>query len=211
MNHLSQDQLYAYVLDDSPLSAEQRAHLESCPVCQAEAERISMLAGDLGIARASEPSAASLEAYRAVFDEYGPSQRGRLARAVAWISASLMADSRVQPLPAATRSARAGSYRLLYNSPNADIELFVEGEGRTRRLQGDVIAVESDESIAEETFDIGETLVQLEDSENPASVLETHTDQEGRFLFAAVPVGTYKLLITGPADESLQIDELSVT
>lgn len=211
MTHLTHEQLYAYALDNARLPADEQAHLESCPQCQGELHDISALARELRIAQASEPSAAALAAYEAIFQEHGPSQRGALARAWNWVAATLVSDSRAQPLPEATRSVRADSYRLLFDSPQADIELFFEGEGQARRVQGDVIPIDTVQDAELDEGDMGDTLIQLQNSRTLDVLFETYTDQEGRFQFDAVPLGEYKLLVTGPAENLLEISELSIT
>lgn len=211
MKHPTQDELYAYAFGDEEPTSDLLAHLENCQECRAEVDELTALASALSLARASEPSSSALEAYRAIFDEYGPGRLSTLARTWTWIVATLTSDSRVQPLAALTRSVRAGSYRLLYDSPSADIELFIEGDGETRRIHGDVIAAASDDRAIDRQLQMGGALVQLHANDNPTSFWETYTDIEGQFQFESVPVGSYRLMITSRSDDLLQVSELNVT
>lgn len=205
MAHLTNERLYAHAQDSARLSEDEQAHLATCSRCRRELDAIAALVAELRIAQASQPSADALRRYEAIFQEYGPARRGALERAWNWIAASLVSDSRTQPLPEAARSVQADSYRLLFDSPQADIELFVEAAGQARRIQGDVITIDEEETAA------GPALVQLQDSRTLAVRFETWTDNEGRFQFDAVPPGDYKLLVTDPTDNMLEISGLSIT
>jgi len=211
MEHLTQEQIFTHVLDSADLPPEERVHLETCSECQNEVQAITSLVSELRIVRASQPSADTLAAYQTIFKEHGPSRRGALTRAWNWVSAALVSDSRMQPLPASSRSVRSGSYRLLYDSPQADIELFVEGDGSSRWLQGDVILSEPDANDEEDANAAGDMLVQLQDLDTLDILFETKTDDEGRFRFDIVPMGDYRLLVTGLPEEFLEISELKIT
>jgi hypothetical protein len=211
MTHLAQDRLYATTLDDARLSSDEQSHLETCQQCQGELNAIRAIVKELQIAHAIEPSSAALDLYQSIFLEHGPAAKSALERAWTWITATLVLDSRTQPLPAATRSVRAESYRILYDSPSADIELFVEGEGSYRHLQGDVMELNSEPSVSIAKRAEISHLIQLQDTSTLKIVLETYTNEEGRFWFEAVPVGNYRLLVTDSQDILLEIADLVIT
>lgn len=214
MQHLSQEQLYQSVLDQQALSPDQRAHLKSCTECQSEVQAIAALVQELRLARSSTPSRQVVERYAEIFREHGPKQRNRLEKAWNWVTATLIADSRAHPLPTATRSVRADSYRLLYDSPQADVELYIERTGQSRRLQGDVMLLSTDDESVEDVGAKpvqGELLVQLQNENTLEVLFETVTNAEGRFQIEGVPPGQYRILVTGESDDLLEINELSLT
>jgi len=56
-NHLAESQILQAIVDLSDLSDDQRAHLEACPVCMAEKDRLDRMLSQLGnMAQASAPA-----------------------------------------------------------------------------------------------------------------------------------------------------------
>jgi hypothetical protein len=209
MTHLSADQLFAIAFDQTPRDAETAAHLAACSSCTAELARLTTLAGELALARRSEPSAQALQRYAAL---YAQVQRRPAPLGALWqtVRAALTWDGRQQVSLLGVRSGAPARYRLLYQCIEAAVELLVEPEqssglaqaNELRRLEGEIAAG------ADHAAPIS-ALVQLLDSSGVA-VSETVADPAGRFRMASVAPGSYRLLITLPDELTIESDPLEI-
>ena len=137
--HMNNDQLYTIAFDQVAPDSASAAHLAACAQCRAELERLRQLAAELAVAQRSQPSPAALASYARLFDQV-QQQGSRLSQLWQTIVAALAWDSRQQPALQGVRSGGATAYRLLYTTPQAEVELWVEADGRSRRLEGEITA-----------------------------------------------------------------------
>lgn len=140
MNHLSEERILQLFLDARGLQPEEADHLEVCLVCQEKQARYAALLQDLAIARKSQPTPQALARYYQLFHEI-PRQTlaHRVEQALQRLVLALGFDSRLQPGLGVRRAIENLGYRLLYTSEQADIELYVESTGDTRRIEGEIL------------------------------------------------------------------------
>jgi hypothetical protein len=200
MEHLTEDELYMLAFDGAAVVTGAAAHLAGCNACRQALADLGVLAGELTIARRSQPSASAMQHYASLFAAI-QRQPSRLQQAWQVVRAALAWDSRQQPALAGVRSAAAAGYRLLYTAPAAEIELLVEPSQGQRRIDGEV-ALEDGASAP--------ALVQLLAADG-APQQETATDAFGRFHLGAVAPGAYTLLVTPAAGPALAVDGLELT
>jgi hypothetical protein len=153
--------------------------------------------------RQSQPSAAALQRYNALFvpdrGEAGSAWHGL----VAWVQATLLWDSRQQPALAGLRSVGTRSYRIIYSAPTADVELWVVPQATTCSIEGDCV-------LNTHPASQDGPLVQLHSINDNAVVLETTATKGGRFQFAQVPAGVYDLWITPDTGQSVVLERLAL-
>ena len=201
MTHLTADQLYAIVFDQAAPDTAIADHLALCPACRTELDQLRQMAGDLAVARLSEPSPAALQRYAALFAQV--QQRGsRLGEFWQTLRATLAWDSRQQPATQGVRSGAAAGYRLLYTTPRAEVELMVEPGQHSGVLEGDIIELSAGEGATP-------ALVQLLDDTKVATH-ETEAGADGRFRLENVQPGIYRLLITPVTGAAVEIDPLEI-
>jgi len=198
MEHLTEDQLYALAFDDA--ASADATHLASCTTCQQTLADLRVFAGELAVARRSQPSAAAMQRYASLFDAV-QRQPNPLQQMWRTLRATLAWDSRQQLALQGVRSGAAASYRLLYTAPSAEIELLVEPSQGGHQLDGEVAA----EDVAATP-----ALVQLVGG-NGALLYETETTDTGRFRLAAVAAGAYTLTVTFAAGDVLTVPALEIT
>ena len=200
--HLSPEQLDAWTWEGEPLPTYAAAHLAECIDCQQRLGALRQLADDLTIARRSQPSEAALDRYTALFDQ-GQHGTSALNAIAGWVRAILRWDSRQVPALAGVRSAGTRSYRIIYSTPAADVELWVVPQASFCSLEGDCILGNTKR---------GESgpLVQLYSLEDDSIVLETEATGDGRFRFARVPAGNYDLWITDAVGPSVVLEKITL-
>lgn len=189
-NHVSFSQLLDYLFDNASLSAAEGTHLAACTHCQSEITRLNALAAELKVARASQPTAASLNRYYGAFAQ-APQRPSLWSGIVEWVQAQLAIDTRRQIALQGMRSMAATTYRLLYSAELADVELMVDLQSAGCHVRGVIMAVN-------EQGTLGSALVQTLDSAGVA-VAESEVDGDGHFQLAALQPGRYTLVIT-PTD-----------
>jgi hypothetical protein len=125
------------------------------------------------------------------------------------VRAALTWDGRMQLAVQGVRSGALARYRLLYQCAAAEIELLIEPvsapgssqSGALRRVEGEIVGTGQAAAAP--------ALVQLVDTEGVA-VLETEANADGRFHLAAVPPGSYRLLITLPEELTIESEPLEI-
>lgn len=200
MEHVEEARLNESVFTDTPLTAEEVAHLEVCRDCYDLWTKLHTLAGELAIARASTLTPETAARYAAIFVQARQAAPSRWARATRWIQAQLTFDSRTQALAAGVRSSSTTSCRLLFAAEEAEIELMVEHAQGRRRLMGEVVDGEGVPLTA--------ALVELALHDGSAHY-EAETDEYGRFQFADLVPGDFALVIT-PSDHAGHEDWLVI-
>ena len=207
MSHLTAEQLFAIVFDQTPRDAATAAHLATCSSCSAELARLTTLAEELALARRSQPSPQALQRYAALFAQV---QRRPAPLKALWqtVRAALAWDGRQQLGLQGVRSGAQARYRLLYQCAEAEVELLVEPEaapglsqsGDLRRVEGEIVSTGHAAPSA---------LVQLLDPAGVA-VTEAEADSAGRFRLAHVVPGSYRLLITLPEELTIESEPLEI-
>lgn len=202
-SHISPDQLMAVALGQTALAEADVSHLAGCAECRQQVEAMTLLLHELKVARASTPSAAATARYVDAFHAMprrGQSPLGALGR---WIMAQLSFDSRVAPLAAGIRSGRAGSYRMLFSSERADLELMVEDDGGMRRLEGEYMEVAAESALP--------VLVQLQARTTGGLAAEAESDDAGRFWLTGIEPGQYALILTDQVGGVMEVRTLEIT
>ena len=199
MNHLTEDQFFAYQVDQLSLPAAELVHVAVCSACQAEMAQVQYLAAELKIAQRSSPSPATRMRYQQLF--VAVQQTANNSGIGDWLQrlvGKLTWDSRQQLVSQGARSVAAPNYRLLYLAAKAELELMVSPQAQKRRVDGDLIALGGQEPLTP-------ALVQLQPVAT-AMLYETASDPHGRFHLDAVPTGRYTLLVTPPQGVHLAFD-----
>ena len=200
MNHLPSDRFVELVLDRLQPTSAEAAHLAHCPTCRAQLADFTALAAELNVAAAGEPTPAVLARYYAQFDA-AAQRAGWMRTIVEQVKAVLVWDGRGQAALSGARSAAAQTYRLLYQCAPAEIEMMVSSGGHTLRLDGEIIP--ADGTLA--TPALLELAAVGTDDE-----WVTESDEEGRFVFADLTPGAYRLTITTPIGTPLLIEPLEI-
>lgn len=203
-HHLTDEQLYQYIIDKEEPSLDASSHLGQCGYCSNRADSIAHIVYEMAIAKLSEPSPQIMQRYATLFQHVQQKTYADVAVAL-WdaLRATLLLDSREEML-AGTRSANVTSYRLLYTTDRADIELLVEPANRGRRLEGEILTLEEKDQLTP-------ALLQLQNATVKAVLHETECNELGRFQFDEVQPDQYQLLITPLRGASIQIDTLNIT
>ena len=166
-----------------------------------------LLVQELEIARRSRPSTQAIDTYHSFFEHVerkSPLISSALSEIIQGLRGQLMMDSRQQTALQGIRNAAATSYRLLYSTDRADIELLVEPDVRMRRIEGEVLALDADDPITP-------ALVQLLRQGDDETIHETTCNEDERFHFADVLPGHYQLTIMPAIGASLEITQLEIT
>ena len=203
-NHLTDDQLYQRIIDKEALSAESMHHLNACSYCLSRSNSVLHFIQEIKIARRSQPSTQALQRYTALFRYVEQNSQPSVVAEI-WnaLRATLLLDSREEAW-AGTRSANVASYRLLYTTERADIELLVEPSNRGRRLEGEILTLDQDDQMTP-------ALLQLHNITANTVLHETECNELGRFQFEEVQPDQYQLLITPLHGATIQVDSLSIT
>ena len=208
MNHLDEAQLYTLVFDSAVLADEEQHHLRNCATCQQALQAIQLLASELAVAQRSAPSPAAQQRYASLFAQV-QRQPSLLQQLWQGVRATLAWDSRQQPAFQGVRSAGATAYRLLYTTPQADIELMVEAGQRLRRVEGEVVAASDVTGDTASAASATPALVQLVAA--GALQHEVETDDIGRFHLRDVAPGAYDLLFTLASGDLLAVSDLEIS
>lgn len=201
MNHLTQDQLIAYLVDGQALTAGNQTHLAQCADCRAKADDLRVLARELSVARLSTVAPEQRARYLALFDQIQRTQSSTLPELWHRLVATLAWDSRQQPAFSGVRGG-ATAYRLLFTSPMAEVELLVE-PAATHRIEGELMSADGAGMAPP-------ALIQMVDQAGVVQ-FETTSDVHGRFHLASVTPATYGLLITPAQGPELAIDDLDLS
>lgn len=202
MAHVNEANFYAWLFDGSSPNAAEQSHLDGCTTCQAHWAAVQTLASELHIARASEPSGAALTRYAQFYAQIqqAPSLTQRLTE---FIIAQLQWDGRRQPAWQGVRNTQVASYRLLYATPVAEIELLVAPHEGRFQIEGEVVPL----------GDLPPLLparCELQDNTR-AEIIDTVTCQaDGRFHLAQVPTGQYRVSFIAASGPTIVIDQLEL-
>ena len=203
MMHVSLDALTTHIVDGTALTALEQEHLAGCRQCRGEFETLSSLVGELALAKQSRVDVDRLAAYDALYRHVVEPQSGRLHRILATLQASLAWDGRLHTAHA-VRSGASATYRLLYKSDWADVELLIDSAPGTARLQGELLPLDGTESASALI-----ELVPKGSDVKPRTV--TESDADGRFQLDRISAGSYRLSITPTSGPFLEIDPLNIS
>ncbi len=201
MTHLDQDQLYAFAFDSDQPDGAATAHLAGCGTCRAQLAELTALATNLALARQSRPSEAALSRYTQLFTQI-PAQPSRLASLIETIRASVLWNGREQSQAQGLRTAGPAGYRLLYATPQAEVELLVEQHDGTFTLEGEVLPLQTDAPLLPMWLELQQpagTLIQTGES-----------DGQGRFRLTGLPAGAYALYLLPPTGAALLLEALEL-
>lgn len=203
MTHIAEDIFYQWVLDRLPLSAAAQRHLDACATCKATLAAVQQLAQELQIVQASTPSAEALARYSQLYDqvEQAPSLAQRVT---SFLTATLQWDGRQQPAWQGVRNAAALHYRLLYMTPRVEVELMVEPRGGRFNVEGELLSLADNDELFP-------ALLDLQEANTGRTVMETESDDEGRFHLPAIPSGHYTLWITPPTGAPLLLEGFEIS
>lgn len=202
MAHLNEEFFYAWVFDGSVPSAAERNHLDNCTACQGQLTAVQKLASELHIARASEPAAAALARYSQFYAQVqqAPSLSQRLTE---FIIAQLQWDGRRQPAWQGVRNTQVASYRLLYATTEAEIELLVAPHEGHFQIEGEVVP------LSEPTTFLPARCA-LQDSTSTEIIGTAACQPNGRFHLEHVPTGQYRLSFVPAMGPTIVIDKLEL-
>ena len=203
-DHLTVEQLDRVVFGHEPLSDRAVAHLAGCAVCRQALARVEALRSEIDIAVRSAPSGETLQGYYALYDQVHTGDRSLMGRAWSWVRASLMLDSRLEPMQAGLRNLSLRQYRLLFGTESADIELLIALDGNARRVEGDL-------AVLDEAALGLPALIQFTPVGGAGEQAETATDDDGRFRLEGVSPGIYDVAVTPAWGETIQIEPVEIT
>jgi hypothetical protein len=206
MTHLDPGLLSSAALDAKPLGGEDADHLAGCDECRVALAEMQVMARDLAVMRTYEPAPAALARYYEAFAHVQPQPTG-LAAMWRTFKAMLVWDSRQEPALQGVRSGISGaSFRLLYATDQAEVEMLVEPEGRFFRTQGEIIPQDDEETPARV---LTPALIQWIDSEGRVRY-ETESDVRGLFSQRNIAPGTYRLSIVSAVSPMIEIEALEI-
>lgn len=202
MTHLDQDRLYAFAFDGEQPDGAATTHLAGCAACRAQLAELTALATNLALARQSTPSEAALSRYTQLFAQI-PAQPSPLASFIETIRASVLWNGREQSQTQGLRTAGPAGYRLLYATPQAEVELLVEPHDGTFTLEGEVLPIQEGAPLLP---------MWLELQEQPAGTLiqTGESDAQGRFRLSGLPAGVYALYLLPPTGAALLLETLEL-
>jgi hypothetical protein len=199
--HLTDENLADHAAG-AALSIADAAHLAECTACRTRLAQFDLLVQEMAIFRQSQPSTDALARYASLFSHV-QQRPTRLRSALEWVQAQLRVDTRRDFALQGVRRPGAASYRLLYETPTAEIDLLVEETNATRMIEGEIVA-------AEDGADALPALVQLITTQGQ-SVHESETDKQGRFAFKQITPAYYAILVTPTVGASWRIDDLEIS
>lgn len=200
MTHLTPDQLFAVAFDPTAVDSVMAGHLAECAACQAEMDKLAALGRELAIARRSQPSAAAMQRYAALFSQV-QQQESRLGVWWQTLRAVLTWDSRQQAALQGVRSGAAVAYRLLFTTEQAEIELMVEPDRHLFCVRAEIIALNDATPTP--------ALVQWLDGDGNVRY-ECDADCQGRFECNGIERGLYRLVIVPLEGTLIEIEGLEI-
>ena len=201
MTHLSEDQLYNYVFDHSPLADAEAVHLLACSHCQLQLAQIQKMFEQIQLRTQSLPTQQALARYEKLFVHL-PQPPNKLETIVQRLYAQLVWDSRKQLSLQGVRNAALRNFRLVHTTEWVEVDVVLTPEQTNFNLEGELIPVHEDELILP-------ALLQLQLPEQD-KFYETETTEQGRFSFEGIVAGSYVLLITPTVGKRLEIEGLKI-
>lgn len=201
MIHLSEDQLYAYVFDQSPLSGAENEHLLGCSHCQLQLKQIKQMFQQIQLMAQSMPTPQALARYENLFVQL-PQPPGKLETIVQRLYAHLVWDSRQQLSMQGVRNTIQRNIRLVHTTEWVEVDVMLMPQPTNFNLEGEIIPVNEYELTLP-------ALLQLQTPEQD-KFYEAEATEQGRFHFEAIVAGTYMMLITPIVGKRLEIEGLKI-
>lgn len=203
MNHLTEERIYQHIFAADALNAQEIEHLAGCEECQSSLQSLTSLNRELIVAAQSTPRPQTLNSYYQLFEQI-QTNPSILVRSVQWIKAQLQWDSRQQPALQGVRGTGSPSYRILYSSEVADVELLVEARNGNRWIDGEIIPLtEGDLQFP--------ALLQFSNQSDNQVVAEVESDLNGRFRVESLTPGNYSFSLMPRQGAHLQFETLGLT
>lgn len=217
-DHLTDEQLQTVVCEENALSAADRAHLDACPACGQRFAAMQLLDDELLVARLSEPSAAAKERYHSLFRATEVNATGPIAAVAAQIAgfadavkASVMWNGRERLALQGVRSAAAASYRMLYSTKQAEIELMIEPVADNFKIEGELLPLDLPVDAEEEPFPVlWEVYEGSAAAVDRTPIFVGESDRDGRFHIPPMPAGAYTIYMIPVEGDALLIESLEL-
>ncbi len=212
-NHLTDEKLHELAFSASALAASERDHLAGCTACQAQLAELQLLSRELQVAKWSQPSQAAKERYAALFDEAQVSAKPQSALS-SWLNtfadtvrASVMWNGRDRLVAQGIRNASSASYRMLYSTGQAEIELLIEPVAGHFKVEGELLPMQTDGAILPVLLELYRSRGSAIDS---TPIFSGESDDDGRFHIPPMPAGEYSLCLVPPEGMTMLIDALEL-
>jgi len=202
MMHTAEEAFYQWVFDGLTPNAVEQEHLAACVTCRTQLAAVQRLADELQIAQVSEPSTAALVRYSQLYAHVtqAPALVERLAQ---FITATLQWDGRRQPAWQGVRNTRVASYRLLYATDQAEIELLVVPSEGAFSIEGEIIPVHESAAILP-------VRCELQSVSSGETVTVTESQANGRFRLNHIQAAHYRMFFTLQRGPAIIIDDLEL-
>lgn len=214
MEHLNEQGMLAHLLDGTPLTTDERAHLAQCGSCQKEFAALALLQDEFAVTRQSLLSSTLETRLFKLFAEVGrdaqqqDAQQGAFGNVLGalteWVKALPLWDSRQQTGAMGVRNASRTSYRLLFGAQETEVELMVEPHNGLLRVMGEVM-------VPEVEGQNGVALIELMRHADAKRALEVESDELGRFALEHVAPGNYVMTVLPRYSQMIVIEPLELT
>lgn len=204
--HIHEDRLLVLAFANASTAASEATHLARCTDCRARLQEYALLERELLVAKLSEPSAAAQQRYAAMFEHARVNATGiveRLAQFADAVKASVMWNGHARLAADGVRSASTTSYRMLYGTEQAEIELLVEPVGGHFKIEGELLPLQGPEAALP-------VWLELYQADGHVS-FSGESDGEGRFHIPAMAPGEYALYLVPPVGSPMLIEALELS
>ncbi|MCB0187584.1 MAG: hypothetical protein KDE31_25120 [Caldilineaceae bacterium] len=212
--HLAEEQLFTIACGELKPAESAQAHLYSCQQCQEQLAAIELVLLELEVARLSEPSPHAVERYLALFREVDVNATGPLAAVVSHaaffadaIKVAVMWNGRERLALQGVRTVGTASYRMLYSTEEAEIELMVEPVAGDFKIEGELLPVTAERQL----FPL---LLEIHDRSRHSGisipVFTGESDDEGRFHVPPIPAGEFAIYLAPVDGQALVIESLEL-
>lgn len=187
----------------------------------ASTDEFKQLTTELHIARLSEQTQESRLRYYRLFEHV--EKREGLSLTGVWetIQAVLSWDSRNQTAQQGARGLGDGNFRLLYATPQTEVELMIETQTQHNYIDGDIVPFSQsvDQSDAQTPALVTLLRTASKDEKRSANSIqaaengwayETESDTHGRFRFENVENGIYTMQIMLLNGSLVEIDQIEL-
>jgi hypothetical protein len=204
-DHLTELKLVSIAFDRVDPSATEAAHLTICPDCQALLTTYTTLDRELLVAKLSQVLAATQERYYTLFEPNRVNATGivnRLAQFADAVKASIMWNGHARLAADGVRSASTTSYRMLYGTELAEIELMIEPVGKQFKIEGELLPLQGPDTVLPVWLEVHQGIGNI--------LFSGESDHEGRFHIPAMDAGAYVLYLVPPQGAPMLIDALEL-
>lgn len=169
--------------------------------------KFKQLITELQIARLSNPTDDALKRYHQLAEQIEAQPGSSLWQK---ITATLAWDSRDQLVAQGARGVGDNSHRLLYTTNQIEVEVMIESQPSHKHIEGDIVPL--DPSAAESSALVPALIVLLPSGSEPMQMelLETESDQYGRFRFENIANGMYDMQLILSNGSLIEIDKINL-